>query len=669
MAKARFLLGMGTGIAVTAASVYVLAIAFGGVIGPKLMGSPNIPKAPSLASSAASKAALADAAARVASDDKQDFVDADHGYLGTRTDPLIKAANGKTVYDLHAYDFLKGPAPETVNPSLWRQAQIVTKNGLYKVADKIFQVRGFDVSNVSFIDAGSGWIVVDPLTTAEAARAALQLLTDKVGDKPVLAVIYSHSHGDHYGGVLGVTTREAVAKGDVKIIAPDGFMEHAVSENVIAGPAMVRRARYQFGFTLPRGAEGEVTSGLGPALSTGTVTLVAPTDTITKTGQTITVGDVRLEFQITPGTEAPSEMNMYLPQLRAVFMAENANLTMHNLLPARGALVRDAKAWVDYLTQSIRLYGDKSDVMFAAHGIPRFGGEFIQTFLSNHRDAYKFVHDQSVRLMNAGLNATEIAEVLSLPDILSKQWYNRGYYGTVSHNSKAVYQRYLGWYDANPANLWSLPPVDAGKRYVDIMGGPANVLAKAKQAADSGEYRWAAMILNHLVMAEGDNKAARDLLADVYTQLGYQAEAGTWRNIYLTGAQELRNGVPQLPPLGWGPEILAAMPTSMLLDFSAVRINPDKALASPLKLNLVLTDLNETHLITIENGVMIHESGISDPQAAATVKMTRLDFLATMLAGVAVQTRAISSEGDSTLYAKLAGMIDPLNTNFNIISR
>jgi alkyl sulfatase BDS1-like metallo-beta-lactamase superfamily hydrolase len=307
--------------------------------------------------------------------------------------------------------------------------------------------------------------------------------------------------------------------------------------------------------------------------------------------------------------------------------------------------------------------------MFAAHGIPRFGSPFIQTFLSNHRDAYKFVHDQSVRLMNAGLNATEIAEVLSLPEILSKQWYNRGYYGTVSHNSKAIYQRYLGWYDANPANLWSLPPVDAGKRYVDIMGGPANVLTKAKQAADSGEYRWAAMILNHLVMADGTNKPARDLLADVYTQLGYQAEAGTWRNIYLTGAQELRNGVPQLPPLGWGPEILAAMPTTMLLDFSAVRINPEKALASPLKLNLVLTDINETHLITIENGVMIHESGITDPQAGATVKMTRLDFLATLLAGVAVQTRAISSEGDATLYAKLAGMIDPLNTNFNIVSR
>ncbi len=422
----------------------------------------------------------------VAADDRKDFEFAEHGFIATRNDPIIKRPDGRAAFDLSSYGFLKGDAPDTTNPSLWRQAQILTKHGLFKVADNIFQVRGFDVSTVSFIDAGAGWIVVDPLTSVEVARAAFELLTEHAGKKPVLAVIYSHSHVDHYGGVGGVTSADEAASGAVKIIAPEGFLEHAVSENIIAGPAMLRRARFQFGVTLPRNSEGEMTSGLGPCPSMGSLSLIAPNLLITHTGQEVIVGDVTMVFQLTPGTEAPAEMNFYMPQFRAVFMAENANLTMHNLLPARGALVRDAKAWADYLTESIRLFGDKSDVMFAAHGIPRFGTNEIIAFLTSHRDAYKFLHDQTVRLMNSGLTATEIAEVLALPDVLAKQWFNRGYYGTMSHNSKAVYQRYLGWYDANPANLNPLPPEPAAKRYVEAMGGAASVLAQAEKAATGG---------------------------------------------------------------------------------------------------------------------------------------------------------------------------------------
>lgn len=608
----------------------------------------------------------------VAEDDRKDFDFAERGFIATRKDPVIKRNDGTVAFDLSSYGFLEGDAPETTNPSLWRQAKILTKHGLFKVADHIYQVRGFDVSTVSFIDAGSGWIVVDPLTTVEVARAALELANEHLGERPVLAVIYSHSHADHYGGVGGVTNVADVEAGKVKIIAPAGFLKEAVSENIIAGPAMSRRARYQFGFTLPRGAEGEMTSGLGPGVSTGNMSLIAPTDDVTYTGQEITVGNVTMVFQLTPGTEAPSEMNFYLPQFRSVFMAENANLTMHNLLPARGALVRDAKAWADYLTESIRLFADKSDTMFAAHGIPRFGTQEIVDFLTNHRDAYKFLHDQTVRLMNAGFTSAEIAEVLKLPDVLAKQWFNRGYYGTMSHNSKAIYQRYLGWYDANPANLNPLPPEPAAERYVEAMGGADAVIAMATKAEKAGELRWAATLLNHVVFADDQNKAARDQLAGVYTKLGFESEAGTWRNIYLTGAQELRDGIVKLPPMGLSPDVLSATTTPMLLDFVAVRINPDKAAGLAIKINVDVTDRDERHLLSIENGVLIHETGIVDPAAGATLRLTRLNLLMTLFAGVPVNSLLSSGdivvEGDVALYEALVGLIDPVVSNFPIVT-
>jgi alkyl sulfatase BDS1-like metallo-beta-lactamase superfamily hydrolase len=615
---------------------------------------------------------LAEARKLIEADDRKDFEFASRGFIATRKGPKILREDGRVAVDLASYDFLEGPVPATANPSLWRQAQILTKHGLFKVAERVYQVRGFDVSTVSFIDVGIGWVVVDPLTSAEPARAALELLYEHVAKKPVIAVIYSHSHADHYGGVEGVTTAAEAESGKVEIIAPEGFLEEAVSENIIAGPAMTRRARYQFGLTLPRTPEGEITSGLGPGLSRGTLTLLAPTHLITHTGEEMKIGDLRFVFQMTPGTEAPAEMNFYLPELRAVFMAENANLTMHNLLPARGALVRDSKAWADYLTESIRLFAHQSDVMFAAHGIPRFGTEEIVFFLTNHRDAYKYLHDQSVRLMNAGLTGAEIAETLKLPDVLRRQWFNRGYYGTMSHNSKAVYQRYMGWYDANPANLNPLPPEPAAKRYVAAMGGADAVLEKAADAEKSSELRWAATLLNHVVFADERNKTARERLAAIYTRLGHESEAGTWRNIYLTGAQELTVGVLKLPPTAMNIGILAATTTAMLLDFAAVRVNPEKAAARPFKINITLTDRGEKILVTVGNGVMIHEHGVSNPKAGATLAMKRPVLLETLFARKPytsfVESGDIEIKGDAALYGALIDLIEPLDPNFPIVT-
>ncbi len=667
-----FLRGLGIGVVATALLLGGFAYMFRGVL-PMILGAPRpeIPRDVAAEATTSTKEAREKILKELPFANKQDFDFAARGFIATLEDPRIKDDSGKVVFDVSSYDFLKGDAPETANPSLWRQAQLITRHGLYKVSERIYQVRGFDVSTVSFIQTDTGYIVVDPLTSVESARAAYGLVKKHVGDKPVVAVVYSHSHGDHFAGVAGVTSEGAVKSGRVKIIAPDRFMEEAIAENVIAGPAMTRRARFQFGGTLPRGPEGEMTSGLGPGISSGTVSLIAPTDLITKTGQEMTIDGVTLSFQVTPGTEAPAEMNFYLPQMRAVFMAENANATMHNMLPARGALVRDAKGWSNYLTESIRLYAGKSDVMFAAHGIPRWESGAITDFLKKHRDAYKYLHDQTIRLINSGLTGSEIAEQLTLPPALANEWYNRGYYGTMSHNSKAVYQRYMGWYDANPASLHALTPVAAGTHYVEAMGGAASVSAKADAAIAAGKYRWAAMLLNHVVFADADNKAARDKLAGVYTQLAYRAEAGTWRNIYLTGAQELRHGVLDWPTQRLSLDLVRATPTHMMLDFAAVRLNPERAGGKRLAINIVLSDVNEKHLITVENSVLVHEVGVVDDKADATVTMKRSDMLETLLAGVPVglktATGAIKVKGKSGAYAELAGLIDPVDSNFKVV--
>ncbi|MDZ4775677.1 MAG: alkyl sulfatase dimerization domain-containing protein [Alphaproteobacteria bacterium] len=609
-------------------------------------------------------------AATLPFEDREDEAFATRGFIATWPDAQIKTADGRVAWDFNAYANIAGAAPDTVNPSLWRHAQLLTKHGLFKVSERIYQVRGFDVSNMTVIVGDTGLILIDPLTTAEPAKAALALVRRTLGDKPVRAVIYTHSHADHFGGVRGVVEQADVDAGRVQIIAPDGFVEHAVGENIIAGNAMSRRATFQFGTGLGGGPTASMTSGIGPAVSQGTVTMIAPTRTIKTTGETMTIDGVVVEFQMTPNTEAPSEMNLYLPQWRALCLAENANVTMHNVLTPRGALVRDTKAWADYLTESLRRYGARSDVMFTSHGWPRWETARITDFIGAHRDAYKYLHDQSVRLMNQGLNGAEIAERLDLPPSLARRWFNRGYYGTMSHNSKAVYQRYMGWYDGNPAHLEPLPHEDASKRYVAAMGGARRVIADARKSMDKGEYRWAAELLDRVVFADPANTEAKNLLAEAHTQLGYQAESAIWRNMYLTAARELRNGVNSRPTNVGSIDFIRNTPTSMVLDLLAVRLDPARAGEGKLSIALVFPDRSEHHLVTVANGVLVHEQGVSDA-AQATVTMPRALFLQALLAptpGGLAGNPAVRLEGDVAAMQRFMGLFDAPDPNFAIVT-
>lgn len=599
---------------------------------------------------------------------RQDHEFAERGFVATRAEPRILTGDGRVAWDLSAYDFLKGPAPASANASLWRQSGLLAKHGLFEVTKGVWQVRGFDVSNATFIAGKTGWIVIDPLTSAEVAKAALDLANDKLGARPVVAVIYTHSHADHFGGARGIVSQADVDAGKVQVIAPHGFLEHAVSENIIAGPAMQRRATFQFGSFLPKGPTGQLSSGIGPAVSAGTQTLVPPNVDIVRTGQELVVDGVRLQFQVTPGTEAPAEMNIYLPDLKALCLAENANATLHNVLTPRGALVRDSKAWADYLSESIRLYGDKSEVVFTSHAWPRWGKAVIRDYLEKHRDLYKYLHDQSVRLMNDGYLPNEIANRLTLPKALDDEWYNRGYYGTLSFNSRAVYQRYMGWYDANPVHLAPLEPADEAQRYVAMMGGPEKVLAAAREAFQKGDDRWAGELANRLVMAGANNTAARQLLAQAYERQGAAAESAIWRNMYLSGAQELRSGVRAGPGGGGGAalEMVRNTPTPMLLDLLAVRLDPAKAKDASLAVDLVFPDRKERFRLRVKHAVLTQEADPTGP-ADAVYTLPRAQFLAGALAGADLSKAATS--GDPAALNRLLGYLSAPRTGFPIVTR
>lgn len=605
--------------------------------------------------------------------DRQDFEFADRGFLGTRADPLIKRADGAVAWNLAAYDFLKGEPPATVNPSLWRQAQLLAKHGLYQVSDSVWQVRGFDVSNITFIKGDAGWVVVDPLTTAETAKAALDLVTEKLGARPIKAVIYTHSHSDHFGGVRGVVDQKDVEAGKVAIIAPEGFMKEVVSENVLAGNAMARRAQYQFGIMLPPGVEGQISSGIGQGIARGTITLIPPTQSISQTGQELVLDGVRFRFQYTPNTEAPAEMNFYLPDLRILDMAENANPAMHNVLTPRGALVRDSKAWADGLTESIRLFADGSDLMITSHGWPRFGRDTVKAVLEQHRDAYKYLHDQSVRLLNHGLTGDEIAAQIALPPSLAKDWFNRGYYGSMSFNSRAVYQRYMGWYDANPVHLAPSPPAETGKRYVAAMGGADKVKALAAEAAKAGDYAWAASLLNHLVMADDGDKAARTQLAAVYEQLGYQTENAIWRNMYLTATDELRGGVRKTPASMASLDMLQGLPSQMIFDVLAIRLNAEKVGDARLKLAFVFPERNERFLVEVRNRVLVAQPLVEGEKLDATLTVARPVFLDSLFRGAPllpkILTGEVKLEGDRSAMGRLSGWFDAFPNDFPIVTR
>jgi alkyl sulfatase BDS1-like metallo-beta-lactamase superfamily hydrolase len=597
--------------------------------------------------------------------DTRDFEAAGRGLIAPVPEGVVRAPSGTVLWNLGEYAFIDGePAPATVNPSLWRLARLNLANGLFKVAERVYQLRGFDIANMTVLEGDTGLIVIDPLTTAEVARAALALYRAHRPDKPVAAVIYTHSHIDHYGGVRGVIDEGDVRSGKVAVIAPAGFMEAISAENVLAGLPMIRRAQFQFGSLLPRGARGQVDAGLGKGVARGTPGLIAPTRTIDAPVEEHTIDGLRIVFQLAPETEAPAEMHMFYPDLRVLNMAENACPLLHNFIPLRGAVARDPRIWAKYLDAAIMMYGSKADVLIGQHHWPTWGRETIVDYLEAQRDLYKHIHDQTLRLMNKGWRPAEIAEAIELPRGLAERWSARGYYGTVSHNVKAVYQRYLSWYDGNPCNLHPLPPAPAAWKFVEYMGGAAAVIARARQDFARGEFRWVAQVMKEVVYAEPDNKAARTLCADALEQMGYQAESATWRNAFLYGAQELRHGVFQMPARGaMTADTLAGLGTDALFDMLAVRLDPAKAAGQPMVVNWHFTDRAETLALTLSHCTMTHRLGAASKQAEATITTTRATLDAIILGrskvAEAVASGALRIEGDATRPAALLGMLDP----------
>lgn len=618
--------------------------------------------------SAATRAAQDAAAKALPVEDGRDAEFAKRGFIATRADPVIRNAQGKPVWNTAAYEWVKGPAPATVHPSLWREMTLLKEHGLFLVADGVWQVRGLDLSNMTVISGKNGWILVDPLNVRESAAAALELVNEKLGKRPVSAVIFSHSHADHFGGVRGVVSQADVTAGKVAIIAPAHFMNEAASENVMAGAAMGRRAINQFGGGLTPGPKGQMGSGIGLGVPRGEITLFAPTDTIEKTGDKRTVDGVEMEFQIVSGSEAPSELNLYLPIQRTFVSAEISTCSLHNILTPRGAKVRDSHAWAGFLDEALRLYGDRSDVVISSHCWPRFGQTEVAGMLASQRDNYRYLHDQTVRLMNQGATPVEIAEALVQPPELAGQWYNRGYYGTYSHNSKAIYQYYLGWYDAVPANLNPHPPVERAKRMVAALGGITKIIALAKAAMAKGDYRWSSDLLNQVVFADPANGAARALLADSYEQQGYQAESAIWRNQFLASARDLRTGS-SAPAFNTQSEDLAsAVPTQLLFDSLATRFDPAR-LASPVKINLVITDRKEDLGIEAGPSVLIARQGLPVEAPNLTLIGPRRLLLGLFFMGVpleALQAAGLKVEGDAGAVKALVGAIDPIKGGFNI---
>jgi alkyl sulfatase BDS1-like metallo-beta-lactamase superfamily hydrolase len=622
----------------------------------------NQPKPPSSFTSAANQAV------ELSFDDPGDTERATRGLVTTIEDGRVTMPGNPdhVVFDVERHAFVRdAPAPDSVHPSLWRQAQLNWNHGLFEVADGVWQVRGYDLANITFM-AGTdgGWLVIDPLTNMPAAAAALELVNATLGERPVTSVIYTHSHIDHFGGILGVTSQDAVDRGDVRIVAPEGFLEEVVSEFVIAGPIMGRRSAYQFGPLLPPGPQGHVDCGLGSALGLARSDLVAPTELIRTTGEELELSGIRVVFQNTPDAEAPAEMNFHFPDMRVLCMAENCTHTLHNLYPIRGAQTRNALAWSKYIQEAMDLWGDETDTMFASHHWPRFGQEDVRAFLTLQRDVYRWMHDQTMRLANQGHVPTEIAEELRLPPEFD-QSHVRGYYGTVSHNVRSVYNRYLGWYDGNPANLNPLPPVDSGTRYVELMGGADEVLAKARESFDGGDYRWVVQLVNHLVFADPENTTARQLQADAMEQLGYQSESATWRNAYLMGAKELREGSPD-----WGRQptrdMSHAMQASHLFDIIGVRFDPEAFTDGPLTFNIHFTDLDEDHVLGVGRSAIHHRPDTVDPDAAASVRMDRGTVIAALDDAAALGRAEIDGDTDRfvALFSSLtvfttAALIEP----------
>ena len=592
---------------------------------------------------------------------------------------IIRGEDGHVVWNAADYDFMKefAKAPDTANPSLWRNTLFNSYAGLFEVCKGIYQVRGYDMANVTFIQTKHGWLVFDVLMCQEDMEEAKALMEKHFGPLNIIAVLYSHSHIDHYGGIFGLIKKEdaadarlslaeQLASGKVVVIAPEGFLEHAVSENIYAGSAMGRRAQYQYGTHLHPGEKGRLAIGIGLGQSLGSVGLLPPTYVV-KTNETLKVDGIEIRFQLTPGTEAPAEMNAYFPDYRALWLAENCTGTMHNLYTLRGAQVRDANAWSKYILEAEELFGDKTDVVFQSHNWPHWETEKIKKYMEDTAAVYKYINDQTLHYANQGYTPVEIARMLELPEKLGRVWYVRQYYGTLNHNIKAVYQRYLGWYDANPVNLNLLTPEATGKKWVEYLGDTEAVLAKARKDYGKGEYQWVAQVTKELVFADPNNREARSLCADALEQLGYQAESGIWRNAYLTAALELRCGNQALKGIKTGAgDMKAGMTAEMMLDFIDITTDAVKARDDDFTLNLNISDTGETFFIKRGSGVLLVYKDVKNKKADCTLTCSRLQLMGLMMGKKEVLQR-ISVEGDKTVPARLIKYMTPFTTDFNII--
>ncbi|MDE8732959.1 alkyl sulfatase dimerization domain-containing protein [Eubacteriales bacterium DFI.9.88] len=601
--------------------------------------------------------------------DQQEKEFAEKGLIAAPENLELKDETGKVIWSQKAYNFVENKeAPDTVNPSLWRNTQNNHLYGLFKVTDGIYQVRGYDMTNITFIEGKTGWIVFDPLMSTECSKAAMQLVDKELGRKSVKGIVMSHPHVDHYGGIKGIVSAEEVKRDKIPIIVPQGFEEHAVSENVYAGNAMGRRAGYQYGTILDKGPKGSMAMGIGLGQSTGTVSYISPSDEIKKTGETRTVDGVVMEFQMTPGTEAPAEMNTWFADKKALWMAENCTGTLHNLYTLRGAQVRDGNAWAEYIMEALSRYGKEAEVVFQSHNWPHWGNKVIGQYMENTAAMYKFINDQTLTYINQGYNSDEIAHMIKLPENLEKNWYTRQYYGTVAHNARAVYQRYMGWYDANPVNLNKLPVSESAKKYVEYMGDTAEILKKAQKDFDKGEYQWVAEITNVLVFADPENKEARYLCADALEQLAYQAESGTWRNAYLSGAKELRQGTTSdnnLKATG-SADLKKSMTPEMMLDYMGILLDSNAAQDLNLTINLDFTDESK-YLLTVKSGVVLYQKNTSSKNADATLTMPKAGMAAILGKDEAAQKKAIKITGDQDVIKKLTEHMVEFEYFFNIV--
>ena len=618
-------------------------------------------------------------------EDTSEYENATKGLIAAPETLELKDADGNIVWSQKAYSFVDNyeKAPDTVNPSLWENTKNNHAYGLFEVVEGIYQVRGYDMANLTVIEGETGWIVFDPLMGVECSAAAMQLVNDNLGERPIKAVIISHSHVDHYGGIAGVISNEKaadmnlsideqLASGKIPIIVPEGFEKHAVEENVYAGKAMGRRANYQYGVMLDPSETGKLAIGIGMGQSTGTGSYISPTYEVKETGESLVIDGIEMEFQLTPGTEAPSEMNTWFPQFKALWVAENCTGTLHNLYTLRGAQIRDGSAWAKYIMETISLYGSEAEVTFQSHNWPHWGNETVNKYLMDNASIYQFINDQTLTYINQGYTADEISNMIRLPEELEKVWYTRQYYGTLKHNSQAVYQKYMGWYDANPVHLDPLEPTESAKKWVEYLGDTDEVLRKAKADFDKGEYRWVAEVTNVLVYADPENEAARFLCADALEQLGYQSESGIWRNAYLSASLELREGnqagnVVQAK----GGAMIQKMTPEMIFRYMGIILDKYAVEKENIVFNITVSDLNEKYVLNFRNGVLLVQNGTLSDDADVSVTCPRAVLLYLLQGNAEAFIKTAKVEGDVEKLSFIAENLNELSAEnvsfFNIV--